>query len=1094
MLESGYNDRIAFPHEDLIGYNYGLGVCPFVRVGSSVIFDSDEFTFPDYEDLISRAYVDGARISSDSWGGGNPGAYEIDAQAYDALVRDARPAASAQPAAGNQEMTIVFAAGNDGPTAGSVTAPGTGKNVITVGAAENVHSHATAAGGEDAAGNDGCTTPDAEANSAADMATFSSRGPCSDSRKKPDIVAPGTHITGGAPQDFPPPAPIGTGNDLACFGASGVCGLPAGKFFPSGQQFYTTSSGTSHSTPAVAGGCALLRQYFINQGWTVPSPAMMKAYLVNSARYMAGTGAGGNLWSTSQGMGGMNLGTAFDATPRVLRDQLTNDTFTATSQTRTFVSTINSTGLPTRVTLAWTDAPGATTGNAYKNNLNLTVIVGGQTYRGNVFTGAFSTTGGSADARNNVESVILPAGSSGTLTATITAANINSDGVPNSGGALDQDFALVIYNATPGATNQPPILNAIGSKSVVTNVALNFNVSASDPADGDIITLSATNLPPWATFPTTLGTATVSVAFSGTPTSTGTYVTVFSAVDRNGTNSESVTINVTDAIVADCGVIFSEYVEGSSNNKAVEIYNGTGSALDLAAGGYLIQIYFNGVSTPGGSVSLVGTIPSGGTHVVAHGSSTAALLALASQTNSSLAFNGDDAVVLRRGGATGTYVDVIGIIGNDPGSEWGSNLTSTADNTIRRKSSVTTGDTDPADAFNPATQWDGFANDTFSGLGTHIMNCSGAPVSTPPELDPIGNKSTVVSNSLHFTVSAVPTEGNPVTLSVSNAPAGSTFSATNEIGTFNWASAAPVGVYTSTFFAADSGGVDSETITITVSAAPSDTGGGTESFANLTASAATYSSGSYAGDGGILWNYSGARKPEATYEIDGASCGFGDSTRDPRELVSAPIPGGVGNLSIKYRNYFSGAGTRSFDVLVNDVIVGTVPDANNTTPAMLNMPSVNVPGNVVLKINGTGGKQFVVDTLTWTPFVGSNPDSNHNSIPDAWEITYFGMLTNATDDSDSDASDNYSEYTAGTDPTNKLSFLHVESIATGTGGVQQLAFTAVSGRTYRVGATTTLTDGVQWTNLFEGLAGTNTLTVTDSNSLPMRFYRLDVEF
>ena len=85
-------------------------------------------------------------------------------------------------------------------------------------------------------------------------------------------------------------------------------------------------------------------------------------------------------------------------------------------------------------------------GNAYRNNLDLTVTINGQLYRGNVFSGANSTTGGSADVRNNVESVFLPAGISGAVTITVTAANINSDGVPNLGTTLDQDFALVAYN------------------------------------------------------------------------------------------------------------------------------------------------------------------------------------------------------------------------------------------------------------------------------------------------------------------------------------------------------------------------------------------------------------------------------------------------------------------------------------------------------------------------------------------------------------------------------------------------------------------------------------------------------------------------
>jgi predicted extracellular nuclease len=73
-----------------------------------------------------------------------------------------------------------------------------------------------------------------------------------------------------------------------------------------------------------------------------------------------------------------------------------------------------------------------------------------------------------------------------------------------------------------------------------------------------------------------------------------------------------------------------------------------------------------------------------------------------------------------------TPVDVIGQVGFDPGSEWGSGLTSTADNTIRRKSTVCQGDTDPSNPFDPALEWDGFANNTFDGLGFHTETCGNA--------------------------------------------------------------------------------------------------------------------------------------------------------------------------------------------------------------------------------------------------------------------------------------------------------------------------------------------------------------------------------
>jgi hypothetical protein len=173
------------------------------------------------------------------------------------------------------------------------------------------------------------------------------------------------------------------------------------------------------------------------------------------------------------------------------------------------------------------------------------------------------------------------------------------------------------------------------------------------------------------------------------------------------------------ASAAATDLLFSEYVEGSSNNKALELYNGTDAPVDLTAGGYLVQMYFNGATTAATTVTLAGTVAAGDVFVLAHASANATILAAADQTSAASFYNGDDAIVLRRGGADGPIVDVIGQIGTDPGTEWGTGTASTADNTLRRKSTVEAGDTEPADAFDPATQWDGFATDTVDGLGTH---------------------------------------------------------------------------------------------------------------------------------------------------------------------------------------------------------------------------------------------------------------------------------------------------------------------------------------------------------------------------------------
>ena len=173
-------------------------------------------------------------------------------------------------------------------------------------------------------------------------------------------------------------------------------------------------------------------------------------------------------------------------------------------------------------------------------------------------------------------------------------------------------------------------------------------------------------------------------------------------------------------LAAPSELFFSEYIEGSSNNKALEIYNGTGTEVDLGAGNYQIKIYFNGSTNAGFTATLVGTIANGDVFVFAHSSADPAILEEADQTTGAGLFNGDDAVVLQKGDE---IIDVIGQIGVDPGSEWGSGETSTADNTLRRKENICQGDPDGSNPFDPSVEWDGYPNNTFDGLGTHTAIC-----------------------------------------------------------------------------------------------------------------------------------------------------------------------------------------------------------------------------------------------------------------------------------------------------------------------------------------------------------------------------------
>lgn len=168
------------------------------------------------------------------------------------------------------------------------------------------------------------------------------------------------------------------------------------------------------------------------------------------------------------------------------------------------------------------------------------------------------------------------------------------------------------------------------------------------------------------------------------------------------------------AAAASGDLLISEYVEGSSNNKAIEIYNPSTAAVDLAAEGYQLRQYSNGSLTVGLTINLTGTVAPGEDFVFAHALSNAAILAVADQTANLGLFNGDDVVALAKNGVN---IDVIGQIGVDPGTEWGTGLTSTADNTLRRASGIVVGDPDGTDPFDPAVEWVGFATDTVDDLG-----------------------------------------------------------------------------------------------------------------------------------------------------------------------------------------------------------------------------------------------------------------------------------------------------------------------------------------------------------------------------------------
>ncbi len=177
-------------------------------------------------------------------------------------------------------------------------------------------------------------------------------------------------------------------------------------------------------------------------------------------------------------------------------------------------------------------------------------------------------------------------------------------------------------------------------------------------------------------------------------------------------------------VVVGCDdLFFSEYVEGSSNNKALEIYNASSSMIDLSL--YQVHRHNNGTVNAADTFKLAGMLAPYDVYVIGNASGFAPILAVSDTTGSATFYNGDDALLLINT-ATGDTADVIGKLGEDPGTNWPVGTGATSEFTLVRKPNVTEGTTDWVIG---AAQWDVFPQNTFSELGAHTNTCA------PPVLD-----------------------------------------------------------------------------------------------------------------------------------------------------------------------------------------------------------------------------------------------------------------------------------------------------------------------------------------------------------------------
>jgi uncharacterized membrane protein len=327
--------------------------------------NTGNFQSPSLNNLLNTAYNAGARTHTNSWGSSaasqqskyNSETEDVDDRAnyYDRYYN------------GVQGLTILFAAGNDGPGSGTVSPPATAKNVISVGNHKNRYSG----------------SPDS-------MMSGSSRGPTEDGRIKPDVVAPGGFVRSCRAQE----ATDTSGSTWS-------------------NSYYLEYTGTSMATPNAAGAALMIREYLIEIAQR-PSPqgALVKALMVLGAQDI-GTR---DIPNNNEGWGRVNLrNTLAPATGQgIWVDDRSVMSGTGNSKSYSFNVT-QASGL-FKVVLTWSDERGSRfSTDQLVNDLDLEVTApDGTVYLGNDFANGRSVTGGTRDDVNNIEVVLIDAAAQGT--------------------------------------------------------------------------------------------------------------------------------------------------------------------------------------------------------------------------------------------------------------------------------------------------------------------------------------------------------------------------------------------------------------------------------------------------------------------------------------------------------------------------------------------------------------------------------------------------------------------------------------------------------------------------------------------------------
>jgi subtilase family serine protease/subtilisin family serine protease len=543
--------------------------------------------------LFQQSYDSGARVHSNSWGSATNGAYTADSASTDAFVW------------AHRDLAITISAGNSGIDAngdgvvdsGSLNSPATAKNVITVGASEGdrgasydcdagLPSGTCAANGgqndvftyNEAFGGSFSANPlrdDPTAGNAEQMAAFSSRGPTTDGRIKPDVVAPGTWILSGY-------------SDLYQQYYDAAANPQNGNYQYDGwgeplNDRYKYMGGTSMSAPLVAGAAAVVRDYYEKAHAHAASAALVKATLVNSAVDLLdenNDGVADNAFpipNVHEGWGRVDLGTATDGT----REFADEAAALATGETAVRTLMVDDSLRPVRVTVAWTDAPSSEAAAVHLvNDLDVEVIApDGTVYRGNAFVDGWTVPGGTVDRTNNLENVYVASPSAGEWTIIVRGYNVPQG---------PQPFALVIgREANP--VQQLARVSVVASDATATEAGLttgSFTLTRTGDVSSELV---------------------VSYTISGTATSGADYVAPAGSItfaagsadaivvvepvdDVNIEPSETVILTVVPGTDYGVRAPASATVEIASDDQPGDLVVSAVSAPTVAAGGATIMV------------------------------------------------------------------------------------------------------------------------------------------------------------------------------------------------------------------------------------------------------------------------------------------------------------------------------------------------------------------------------------------------------------------------------------------------------------------------------------------------------------------------